>query len=70
MSEPPVITERAGPVCTIILNRPEKRNAVDRPTAEALHAAFLDFANDDALRVAVLTGARVGTFVPARTSPR
>ena len=57
MSAPAVITERAGPVCTIILNRPEKRNAVDRPTAEALHAAFLDFAADDTLHVAVLTGA-------------
>ncbi len=57
MPAPSVITERAGPVCTIILNRPEKRNAVDRPTAEALHAAFLDFAADDALQVAVLTGA-------------
>ena len=56
MSQPPVITERAGPVCTIILNRPEKRNAVDRHTAEALHAAFIDFANDDTLHVAVLTG--------------
>jgi enoyl-CoA hydratase len=31
-----VLTEKNGPVTTIILNRPELRNAVDRPTAEAL----------------------------------
>ena len=46
-----------GPVCTITLNRPAKRNAVDGPTAAALLAAFERFEADDALRVAVLTGA-------------
>ena len=51
-----VRTETRGPVLTVVLHRPEARNAVDRPTAEALSAAFRTFAADDALRVAVLWG--------------
>ena len=52
-----VLTEKKRPVTTIILNRPEARNAVDRPTAEALVEAFHAFEKDDEARVAVLTGA-------------
>lgn len=61
MSEKQVEVEINGAVCTIILNRPEKRNAVNRETAEALRAAFDAFERDDTLRVAVLWGAG-GTF--------
>lgn len=46
-----------GPVCTIILNRPECRNAVDGPTATALREAFEHFESETSLRVAVLHGA-------------
>ena len=46
-----------GPVCTIVMTRPEKRNAVDRHMAGALRDAFLRFEADDTLRVAVLTAA-------------
>ena len=46
-----------GPVCTITLQRPERRNAVDRAMAAALRTAFERFAADDTLRIAVLTGA-------------
>jgi len=46
-----------GPVLTIALNRPAKRNAVDGPMAAALRGAFEAFEADDALRVAVLWGA-------------
>lgn len=52
-----VYTETNGPVYTIILNRPEARNAVDGPTARSLREAFETFEGDDALRVAVLWGA-------------
>lgn len=52
-----VYTDIQGPVCTIVLNRPDKRNAVDRPTATALRAAFEAFEADDTLKVAVLWGA-------------
>jgi enoyl-CoA hydratase len=44
-------------VCTITLNRPEKRNAVDGVVAAELREAFERFEADDALRVAVLAGA-------------
>ncbi|RJG10366.1 crotonase/enoyl-CoA hydratase family protein [Pseudomonas cavernicola] len=56
-----VIVEKNGPVTTLIIDRPAVRNAVDRPTAEALAAALRAFEQDDAARVAVLTGAG-GTF--------
>ncbi len=52
----PVRVERNGPVTTVILNRPEVRNAVNGPTAAALHAAFVDFDHDDTASVAVLWG--------------
>ena len=56
-----VRAERAGPVTTVILDRPEARNAVDGPTAAALADAFRDFDADEAAHVAVLWGAG-GTF--------
>src|SRR5580692_7336726 len=56
-----VRVDRAGPVTTIILNRPEVRNAVDGPTAGALAEAFADFDADADASVAVLFGAG-GTF--------
>jgi enoyl-CoA hydratase len=52
-----VLTERDGPVLVVTINRSEVRNAVDRPTADALTAAFVAFEMDEELRVAVLTGA-------------
>jgi enoyl-CoA hydratase/carnithine racemase len=45
-----------GPIATIRLTRPERRNAVDGPTATALREAFERFEADAELRVAVLTG--------------
>jgi enoyl-CoA hydratase len=50
-----------APVVVIALDRPEARNAVDRPTADALVEACTRFEDDDTLAVAVLTGAG-GTF--------
>lgn len=44
-------------VVVVTIDRPEVRNAVDRPTAADLAAAFRRFDADDALSVAVLTGA-------------
>lgn len=48
-------------ICTITIDRPEVRNAVDGPTAAALLDAVRRFEADPDLRVAVLTGAE-GTF--------
>ncbi|WPB75386.1 crotonase/enoyl-CoA hydratase family protein [Archangium violaceum] len=53
--------EKKGSVTTVILHRPEVRNAVDGPTAEALAAAFREFEADAEARVGVLFG-EGGTF--------
>jgi enoyl-CoA hydratase len=56
-----VRSETDGSVAIVTIDRPEVRNAVDRPTAAALADAFRAFDADDALAAAVLTGAG-GTF--------
>ena len=56
MTNSAVRTERAGPVTTVILSRPDRRNAVDRPTADALSAAFVAFDSDPQAAVAVFYG--------------
>ena len=56
-----VTTEKRGAVTTVILDRPERRNAIDPPTAKALQEAFRAFERDGEARVAVLWGAG-GTF--------
>ncbi len=56
-----VRVETHGPVVIITIDRPERRNAVDRPTADALREAFEAFDGDDERAVAILTGAE-GTF--------
>ncbi|MEW9549093.1 crotonase/enoyl-CoA hydratase family protein [Nonomuraea sp. NPDC050783] len=55
-----VRVERQGSVTTVVICRPEARNAVDRKTADALADAFRGFEESDA-RVAVLWG-EGGTF--------
>ncbi|MFJ4466414.1 crotonase/enoyl-CoA hydratase family protein [Streptomyces sp. NPDC089424] len=57
----PVRVERQGHVTTVILSRPEARNAVDGPMAAELALAFREFEADDEARVAVLWG-EGGTF--------
>jgi enoyl-CoA hydratase len=52
----PVSIEKNGPVTTVILSRPEVRNAVDRDTAEALARAFREFEADDQSLAGVLYG--------------
>jgi enoyl-CoA hydratase len=52
-----VHVEQQGTTTVVTIDRPEVRNAVDGPTARALHEAFLAFDADDAQLVAVLTGA-------------
>ena len=51
-----VRTEASGPVATVILARPERRNAVDRATADAVVEAFEAFERDPEALVAVLWG--------------
>src|SRR6266487_2226418 len=56
-----VRVEHDGPVTVVILDRPERRNAVDGPTAAALADAFRVFDADPGTHAAVLWGAG-GTF--------
>ncbi|HCY54000.1 MAG TPA: crotonase/enoyl-CoA hydratase family protein [Oceanicaulis sp.] len=48
-------------IAVITIDRPERRNAVDGPTAQALADAFRRFEADESANVAILTGAG-GTF--------
>jgi enoyl-CoA hydratase len=57
MDSSSIEVETDGPVFTISLNRPDKRNAVDGPMARELREAFAVFEADEQLRVAVLRGA-------------
>lgn len=56
-----IAIEKSGPITTIILQRPDVRNAVNRATAEALAEAFRAFEEDDSALVGVLYGEH-GTF--------
>ena len=56
-----VLTEVRDDLLIVTINRPEVRNAVDRPTADALFEVFCEFDANDDLSVAVLTGVD-GTF--------
>jgi enoyl-CoA hydratase len=49
--------ERHGAAAVVSIERPERRNAVDGPTAEALHEALQRFESEEDARAMVLTGA-------------
>src|ERR1700677_293288 len=58
MSEPDAVRyERSGAAALVTINRQQRRNAVDGPTAVALHEAYTRFDADEQARVLVLTGA-------------
>ncbi len=56
-----ILIEKNAPVFTIIIDRPEVKNAIDGPTARELADAFREFEGDDTFSVAVLCGSN-GTF--------
>lgn len=63
MSESPLILADRGAVRVVTVNRPDKLNALNAATLDALHAAFDDAAQDPGVRVVVLTGAGPKAFV-------
>jgi enoyl-CoA hydratase len=63
MTDPLLLIETADGVRTIRVNRPDKLNALNAATLDALDAAFADAAADDAVRVVVLTGSGPKAFV-------
>ena len=52
-----VLVEHSGPVTTVIINRPERRNAINEETAAEMLEAFEAFERDEESAVAVLAGA-------------
>lgn len=58
-----IITEQSGDIARIIFNQPEKRNAVSLEMWEAVEAAAKRFAEDDSVRILILSGAGGKAFV-------
>ncbi len=63
MTESPLLVADHGAVRTITIHRPDRLNALDSATLDALHAAADAAADDPAVRVVVLTGAGRKAFV-------
>ena len=64
MSAEPILVERDGPLATVVLNRPDKLNALTRPMWQALGDAVRALSADDAIRCIVLRGAGERSFSP------
>src|SRR6187431_1870392 len=58
-----LLVEDEGAIRTIVVNRPEKLNALNQDTIAELHAAFGQAGSDDSVRVVVLTGAGTKAFI-------
>jgi enoyl-CoA hydratase/carnithine racemase len=56
-TEKTVLVERAGPVLTITLNRPEKLNAYNQAMKDELRAAWLEVRDDPDIWCSIITGA-------------
>lgn len=63
MSDSPLLIHDADGIRTIAIHRPDKLNALNAATLDALDAAFAEAASDDAIRVVVLTGSGPKAFV-------
>lgn len=64
MSSETVLVQRDGSIATVVLNRPEKLNALTKTMWRRLGDVFLEFEADDTLRCIVLRGAGVKAFAP------
>lgn len=58
-----LIARKDGPIGWIVINNPEKRNAVTLEMQEAMIAAFQDYATDPAIRAVVMRGAGDKAFI-------
>ena len=59
-----ILVERTGPVATVVLNRPDKLNALTKPMWQRLGDVFLELDADESLRCVVLRGAGEKAFAP------
>jgi enoyl-CoA hydratase len=62
--EETVLTQRVGAIATVVLNRPEKLNALTRPMWKRLGDVFGELSADDSLRCIVIRGAGTRAFAP------
>ena len=53
----PIIVERGGPIATVVLNRPEKLNALSRASWSELGRRMLELSSDEEIRCVILRGA-------------
>lgn len=61
---PTILRERDGPIATLVLHRPEKRNAMTKPMWRALGDAVTELSADNSVRCIVLRGAGDRSFSP------
>jgi len=59
-----ILVERDGAIATVVLNRPEKLNALTRPMWRRLGDVFLELSNDDSVRCVVIRGAGTKALPP------
>jgi enoyl-CoA hydratase len=59
-----ILVERDGSIATVVLNRPEKLNALTRPMWKRLGEAFTQLSADDAVRCVIIRGAGTKAFAP------
>ena len=59
-----ILLERHGPIVTVVLNRPEKLNALTKPMWKRLGEAFTELSRDDTVRCIVIRGAGDKAFAP------
>ena len=57
MSAPAVLYSKEGHVATVVMNRPEVKNALNGEMLVRLADAWQDINDDENIRVAILTGA-------------
>jgi enoyl-CoA hydratase len=62
VSAPALLYEKRDGVAYLTINRPEVRNAINPEVVCRLADAWRDYAVDDSLRVAIITGAGVQAF--------
>src|SRR5476649_595967 len=62
--EQTILKLRAGAIATVVLNRPEKLNALTRPMWKRLGEAFEEISDDDGVRCVIIRGAGTRAFAP------
>jgi enoyl-CoA hydratase len=64
MADTIVVENAAGPIATVVLNRPEKLNALTRPMWKRLGDVFEELSASETVRCVILRGAGTKAFAP------